>query len=409
MYVSDLALDDFRSYPHLVLQLEPGVTTFVGRNGQGKTNIVEALAYLATFSSHRVGADTALVRQGTPGAMVRAKVVRGGRPDVVEVEIVAGKANRARVNRAPVARAREAMGYVQTVMFAPEDLELVRGDPSVRRRFLDELATMLSPRLAAVRADLDKVLRQRGALLKNLQGRRRRGEAVDDAVLEPWDLQLAEYSAEVTAARCRVMQGLRPHLTEHYRIVSDDQGTPRLDLRAGLLAAEGHPAPDAAVLGDAGAAGEAARAEAEAAEDALRDVPGARERLLTALADAHPREIERGVNLVGAHRDDLVLTLGTLPAKGFASHGETWSYAVALRLASLHLLRAENRDDGIGDPILVLDDVFAELDERRRARLTGLVRDVEQVLITAAVGADVPAELAGTRFEVEGAQVTRVE
>ena len=408
MYVSDLALDDFRSYPHLVLQFGPGVTTFVGRNGQGKTNIVEALAYLATFSSHRVGADSALVRQGTPGAMVRAKVIRGGRPDVVEVEIVAGKANRARVNRAPVSRARDAMGYVQTVLFAPEDLELVRGDPAARRRFLDELATMLSPRLAAVRADLDRVLRQRGALLKQFQARRRRGDSLDVAALEPWDLQLSEFSAEVTAARACVVAGLRPHLTENYRIVSDDQGAPRLDLRAGLLAAEGHPAPDAALLADV-EGGVEARAAAAAAEDGLRDVPAARTRLLEAIRAAHEREIERGLNLVGAHRDDLVLSLGTLPAKGFASHGETWSFALALRLASLHLLREENQGDGLGDPVLVLDDVFAELDERRRARLTELVRDVEQVFITAAVGADVPAELADARFTVDDGQVTRAE
>lgn len=357
MHISDLALDDFRSYRHLHVVFGPGATVFVGRNGQGKTNIVEAINFLATFSSHRVGVDRALVRQGTGGAMVRAKVHGGGRPDIVELEIVAGKANRARLNRGQVPRARDLMGIVRTVMFAPEDLSLVRGDPSERRRFLDELATMRYPRMAGVRADLDKVVRQRGALLKQMQARQKRGQDVDVTVLEPWDVQLADLSAQVTAARAEIVQALRPHLSDAYHAVALGQGEPHVALAARLLRAEGVAEPDPAVLGADSAEGEAARGQVAAQEAALMDVGGARERMLAALSAAHKREIQRGVNLVGAHRDELLLNLGTLPVKGYASHGETWSYALGLRLASLEMLRAH--DDGVGDPILILDDVFA--------------------------------------------------
>lgn len=407
MHLSDLALDDFRSYRHLVLALEPGVTTFVGRNGQGKTNIVEAVNFLATFASHRVGADTALVRQGTGGAMVRAKVHAGGRPDVVEIEIVAGKANRARLNRGQVPRARDLLGVVRTVMFAPEDLELVRGDPSVRRRFLDELATMLHPRLAGVRADLDRVVRQRGALLRQMQARHRRGQDIDDSALEPWDLQLADLSAQVTAARAGVVAALRPHLSQAYHTVARGQGEPHVALAARLLRAEGVADPDPAALGADGEAGEEARRAIAAHEAALADTDASRERLLAALSAAHGREIARGVNLVGAHRDEFTLGLGTLPVKGYASHGETWSYALALRIASLEMLR--DQDEGLGDPILILDDVFAELDEHRRERLATLVADVEQVFVTAAVPDDVPTSIGGARFRVEDGAVTRLE
>lgn len=409
MFLSDLALDDFRSYHHLVMSLEPGVTAFVGRNGQGKTNIVEAIAFLATFASHRVGTDAALVRQGTGGAMVRAKVHRGGRPDVLELEIVSGKANRARLNRGQVPRARDLMGIVQTVVFAPEDLELVRGEPAARRTFLDQLAAMRHPRLAGVRADLDKVVRQRGALLRRMQARHRRGQEVDESLLEPWDVQLADLSAQVTAARCAAAAALRPHVQEVYHRVSDGQGIPRLTLEASLLKAEGHEGFDPRVLGADDETGALARAEVEGLEAELMDVDAARERLLAALSAHRGREIQRGVNLVGAHRDELTLMLGTLPVKGYASHGETWSYALALRLASLQLLREENRDEGIGDPILVLDDVFAELDTHRRERLAALVADVEQVFLTAAVAQDVPASLAGARFDVADGHVTRVD
>ncbi|MFH5821390.1 DNA replication/repair protein RecF [Georgenia sp. AZ-5] len=404
MYVSDLALNDFRSYHELVLALEPGVTAFVGQNGQGKTNLVEAIAYLSTFSSHRVAADAALVRQGTGGAVVRAKVVHGERPTLVELEIVAGKANRARLNRAPT-RTREVLGVVRTVLFAPEDLELVKGDPAHRRRFLDDLVVLLSPRLAGVRAEYDKVLRQRGALLKSAGAARRRGGRPDLSTLDVWDGQLAAAGAQIVAARTRLVRRLRPFVATAYEQVSAGQGAARIGYRASVDAAEGAEEITAAELDATPAAQEAA----ESREAALMDVPAVSRRLLAAMGEMREKEIDRGVSLVGPHRDDLVLSLGALPAKGYASHGESWSFALALRLASYEVLREDDTSPwGVdGEPVLILDDVFAELDARRRERLADMVAGAQQVLITAAVAEDVPQALTGARFHVHAGEVTR--
>ncbi|PYF97753.1 DNA replication and repair protein RecF [Georgenia satyanarayanai] len=385
MYVSNLSLHDFRSYAELVLALDPGVTAFVGHNGQGKTNIVEAVAYLGTFSSHRVASDAALVRHGTGGAVVRAKAVREGRETLVELEIVAGKANRARLNRAPVSRTRDVLGIVRSVVFAPEDLELVKGDPQVRRRFLDDLLVLLAPRLAGVRSEYDKILRQRGALLKTAGAARRRGASPDLSTLDVWDRHLAAAGAEVVAARIDLLGRLRPRVAQAYEQVSAGQGEARLGYRSALLGLDGE--------------GEATPEE----EHALTDVGPLEERLVEAMARVRSKEIDRGVSLIGPHRDDLVLTLGGLPAKGYASHGESWSYALALRLASFEVLS----DDDDGGPVLILDDVFAELDVRRRERLATMVGGAEQVLITAAVAEDVPESLRGARFTVANGEVAR--
>ncbi|WP_413451692.1 DNA replication/repair protein RecF [Georgenia phoenicis] len=385
MYVSNLSLHDFRSYTELVLALDPGVTAFVGHNGQGKTNIVEAVAYLGTFSSHRVASDAALVRHGTGGAVVRAKAVRGGRETLVELEIVAGKANRARLNRAPVSRTRDILGIVRSVVFAPEDLELVKGDPQARRRFLDDLLVLLTPRLAGVRSEYDKILRQRGALLKSAGAARRRGASPDLSTLDVWDRHLAAAGAEIVAARVALLHQLRPRVAAAYEQVSAGQGEAHLGYRSALLGIDGE--------------GEATPEE----ESGLTDVPALEERLVAAMAQVRGKELDRGVSLVGPHRDDLVLTLGGLPAKGYASHGESWSYALALRLASFDVLS----DDDDGGPVLILDDVFAELDVRRRERLAAMVGDAEQVLITAAVAEDVPESLRGARFRVTKGEVTR--
>lgn len=385
MYVSNLSLHDFRSYTELVLALDPGVTAFVGHNGQGKTNIVEAVAYLGTFSSHRVASDAALVRHGTGGAVVRAKAVRGGRETLVELEIVAGKANRARLNRAPVSRTRDVLGIVRSVVFAPEDLELVKGDPQARRRFLDDLLVLLTPRLAGVRSEYDKILRQRGALLKSAGAARRRGASPDLSTLDVWDRHLAAAGAEIVAARVALLHQLRPRVAAAYEQVSAGQGEAHLGYRSALLGIDGE--------------GEATPEE----ESGLTDVPALEERLVAAMAQVRGKELDRGVSLVGPHRDDLVLTLGGLPAKGYASHGESWSYALALRLASFDVLS----DDDDGGPVLILDDVFAELDVRRRERLAAMVGGAEQVLITAAVAEDVPESLRGARFRVTKGEVTR--
>jgi DNA replication and repair protein RecF len=378
--VAHLSLRDFRSYDEVELPLEPGVTALIGPNGQGKTNLVEAVGYLATLGSHRVAQDAPLVRLGAERAVVRGQVVRGDRALLVEVEITPGKANRARLNRAPVPRPREVLGILSTVLFAPEDLALVKGDPGERRRFLDDLLVARAPRFAGVRADYDRVLRQRNALLRSAAGRR--SDQVDLNTLEVWDSHLATAGAELTAARLELVEAIRPLVDKAYQAVAEagheTNGPAAIDYRSSL--------------GD--------------------DVPLVAERTvleaatLAALAAARRAELDRGVTLVGPHRDELVLKLGPLPAKGYASHGESWSFALALRLAAYDLLRAEAGDGG--EPVLVLDDVFAELDTQRRDRLAMLVAGAEQVLVTAAVPGDVPESLAGARVDVMGSDVRRV-
>ncbi|WP_421735667.1 DNA replication/repair protein RecF [Cellulomonas sp.] len=392
MYVAHLSLTDFRSYAQVELPLEPGITALVGPNGQGKTNLVEALGYVATLGSHRVPTDAALVRAGTTRAVVRAKVVReleAGRPrsTLVEIEVTPGKANRARVNGGSPTRARDVLGILRTVLFAPEDLSLVKGDPDGRRRFLDDLLVQLTPRVAGTVADYDRVLRQRSALLKSAAVARR-GAGADLRTLDVWDAKLAQTGAQIIVARRGLVRALAPHIERAYAQVSAGQGDAIVTYKASLDA----------VLETA---------------DETASVDLVEAQLLEAIGRLRSKEIERGVSLVGPHRDDLVLTLGGLPAKGYASHGESWSFALALRLASYELLT--RGDEGVGgdwgpdgEPVLILDDVFAELDARRRDRLAELVAPARQVLITAAVAEDVPAPLAGARVDVMGGEVARV-
>lgn len=380
MHVSHLALVDFRSYAAADIALDPGATAFIGPNGQGKTNLVEAVHYASTQTSHRVATDQPLIRVGAEQAIIRARVRRGDREALIELEVNAGKANRARLNRGVVPRTRDVLGILRTVVFSPDDLDLVRGDPSGRRAFLDELLTVRQPRLAGVRADYDRVLRQRNTLLKTAGGRRggTRNEAAL-ATLDSWDAQLARAGAELLHARLALVDALRDPVAVRYRDVASSVPKP----------AGGN---DAAIAYRASweTGGATDRADLEQA-------------FLDELARLRTEELDRGVTLAGPHRDDVVLTLGAMPAKGYASHGESWSFALALRLASFALLRED--DD---DPVLVLDDVFAELDAQRRARLAELVGDTEQVLITAAVPDDVPAELVSHRFDVGGGEVERV-
>lgn len=385
MYVAHLTLHDFRSYDAVDIELGPGVTAFIGRNGQGKTNIVEAIDYLSGLSSHRVATDAPLVRHGREQAVVRASVVRDERAALLEIEINPGRSNRARINKSPLPRARDLLGLVRTVLFSPEDLSLVKGDPSDRRRFLDDLLVLRAPRYAGVRADYDRILKQRNALLKaarQSRGANRRGRVDEhfDTTLEVWNGQLARVGAELLAARLFLVDELAPLVAEAYADVARDasRDDPSGN-RAGITYQPSFELPLAL------------------APD--RDVlTGA---VLEALAGRKQDEIDRGISLVGPHRDELLLQLGPLPVKGYASHGESWSFALALRLASYNLLRA-----GGDDPILILDDVFAELDTERRERLAELVAGAEQVLVTAAVPADVPTELAGARFEVAHGKVT---
>lgn len=384
MRISHVALDDFRSWRRVVLELPAGPTVLLGANGQGKTNLVEAIAYLSTFSSHRVSAEGALVRipldedeEAPAGAFVRVKTVRAeDREQVVELEIVRGKANRARINRANV-RPREILGLVRTVVFAPEDLQLVRGDPSVRRALLDELAIQMRPLHAQVKVDFERVAKQRAAIMKQAQSAIRRGRTPDLSTLDVWDERFAELSARVTTARFEVANALAGPAARAYDDVADSPRTLSISFDAAVERAIGTNPEDPG-------------------SDDLAAVEAQTRRLLAALERVRAQECERGVNLVGAHRDDLALTLGRMPVKGFASHGESWSVALALRLGSFDLLRAEGET-----PILILDDVFAELDAKRREGLASRVDAADQVIITAAVDADVPEGLDAHVLRVE--------
>ncbi|MFI5616051.1 DNA replication/repair protein RecF [Streptomyces sp. NPDC051567] len=381
MHVSHLSLADFRSYVRAEVPLDPGVTAFVGPNGQGKTNLVEAIGYLATLGSHRVSSDAPLVRMGAERAIVRAAVIQDQRHQLIELELNPGRANRARINRSSQVRPRDVLGIVRTVLFAPEDLALVKGDPGERRRFLDELVTARSPRMAGVRSDYERVLKQRNTLLKSAaMARRHGGRSMDLSTLDVWDQHLARTGAELLARRLDLIATLLPLADKAYEQLAPGGGPLGMAYRS-----------------SAGEAGESVDSGAARTREALYEV------LLAALSEVRKQEIERGVTLVGPHRDDVLLRLGELPAKGYASHGESWSYALALRLASYELLRSEG-----SEPVLVLDDVFAELDARRRERLAELVAPGEQVLVTAAVGEDVPGVLTGTRFGVSGGEVTRL-
>ncbi len=391
MHVSHLSLYDFRSYERLDVSVDAGVSVFVGPNGQGKTNLVEAVDYLATLASHRVSTDAPLVRVGAARSVVRAAVVKDGRTATLEIEINPGASNRARVNRSPLPRARELLGLLRSVLFSPEDLALVKGDPAERRRFLDMLLVARNPRLAGVRSDYDRVLRQRNTLLKTAGAARRgrRGGGESDAgngssalgTLDTWDEHLAASGSALLHARLQLVALLQPHVRTAYEKVAAQAPAGRTS--AGLTYKASFDLPDPI--------------------DGIPDRDVLAAALLAEVAARRTDELDRGVSLVGPHRDDLVLTLGEMPARGYASHGESWSFALALRLASYDLLRCDG-----DDPVLVLDDVFAELDIERRNRLAELVADAEQVLVTAAVPQDVPDTLDGARYDVMEGEVTRV-
>jgi DNA replication and repair protein RecF len=377
MHVTHLHLVDYRSYAEIQIPLQPGVCVFVGSNGQGKTNLVEAVEYLATLSSHRVAADAPLVRSGAERATVRARVQAGiddPRSLLLELDIVPGRANRAKLNRAPLKRPRDLLGALVVVLFSPEDLSIVKGDPSERRRFLDDLLVARWPRFAGIRADYDRVLKQRNALLKSLSGRTGRVAGADvAATLDTWDEHLSTLGAELVVARMATLLDLAEHVADAYRAIAP------VNNEAGATYVSSSPVV----------------ADPPLSRDEIAEV------LRVRMSERRGEEIARGVSLVGPHRDDIALRIGDLPAKGYASHGESWSLACALRLAAFRLLRA----DGI-EPVLILDDVFAELDHTRRQRLALEIAHAEQVLITAAVADDVPPELGGRRFRVDSGTVT---
>lgn len=364
MYVRHLGLRDFRSWDQVDLELTPGPTVFVGSNGFGKTNLVEALWYCASLGSHRVATDAPLIRAGSERAVISMIVVSEGRELAVDIEIAAGRANKARLNKSPVRSTREILGAVRAVLFAPEDLALVRGDPSERRRFLDELASIRRPRIAGVRADYDKVLRQRTALLKSATAARLRGDRGAMDTLDVWDGHLATHGAQLIAARLELVNLLAPEVEKAYQDLAPDSRPAAIAYRSAIPTAN-------------------------------QDVETLSQELLGELGRRRQAELDRGMCLVGPHRDDLELRLGDQPAKGFASHGESWSMALALRLAAYGLLRSDG-----SEPVLILDDVFAELDASRRRALTSVAADAEQVLVTAAVDDDIPAEWRDNRIGI---------
>ncbi|GMA29040.1 DNA replication/repair protein RecF [Arenivirga flava] len=381
MILSHLSLLDFRNYRTAEVGFAAGSNVVVGRNGQGKTNLVEAVGYLATLGSHRVSSDQALVRHGADAAIVRARLEHEGREVTAELQLNRVGANRAQLNRSPV-RPREIARYLTTVLFAPEDLAIVRGEPGGRRRFLDELLIQRTPRLAGVITDYERVLRQRNTLLKTA----RSSGAVERSLstLEVWDERMIALGTEIVLARHRLVRALEPELVAAYEGIAGAGQPVRLGESLSVLGAD----PDA-----------------DAAASPFAEEPNpaeVREAYGRAIAERRRAELDRGVSLVGPHRDDLVLELNELPARSTASHGESWSYALALRLAAAEVLRRESNG---GDPIVILDDVFAELDERRRRRLATAIEGYEQVLITAAVEGDVPESLLGHRVRIEAGAV----
>lgn len=397
MYLEKLSLTDFRSYAQVDLSLEPGVTVLVGSNGIGKTNLMEAIGYLATLTSHRVSTDAPLLRFGAERAMIRAKLVRGEQSTLLELEINAGRANRGRINRSNPVRARDLLGICQTVLFAPEDLALVKGDPSSRRRFLDELLVSLMPRHAATRSDYDRVLKQRNALLKS--ARAGKFSTGHEATLDVWDQHMARAGAELLHARLELVDRLQPHLKNAYAQLTDGSKEATAVYRSTLQDSLDDDGATSRPADSRPADGTAADEAAPAEDLRLLSVEQLTDRYIQAFAAARRKEVERGISLVGPHRDELELVLGSAPAKGYASHGETWSMCLSLRLASYYVMLDDARTGG-SPPILILDDVFAELDVQRRRKLAAIVSGAEQVLVTAAVEDDIPAELTGRRVKV---------
>lgn len=373
MIVEQLGLVDFRNYAVADVTLASGANVFVGRNGQGKTNLAEAIGYFATLGSHRVSQDAPMVRDGADAAIVRMRLAYGERRVLLEAQLNRSGSNKARVNGSPV-KTSELPRYAQVVLFAPEDLQIVRTDPAARRRFADQLLIQRAPRMAGVIADYERVLKQRNALLKSARARGIRGEAL--TTLEVWDDKLVQLGTELIRARLALAADLAEPVSRAYTAIAGADHRPELEWMLSIGGGDPEEADSVAMVSDA----TARRGEAEEIRAQFRE----------ALASKRATELDRGLTLVGPHRDDLLLRVRGLPVKGYASHGESWSVALALRLASAQLLRAQSQ---LGDPVLILDDVFAELDTDRRSRLAGLVEGFEQVIVTAAVEEDVPVAL----------------
>ena len=385
MFAKRVKLTNFRNYDSTDIEFSPGVNLIYGPNGQGKTNLVEAINFFAGLDSHRVAGHSPLIRQGKSTAIISLELSHEGRDLLLEYEINTDSSNRARLNKSEVAKPKEILGYLNSVIFAPEDLDIVKRDPSNRRSFLDQLIIQFNPRMHGVYADYDRVLKQRNTLLKSARATGTKGESL--STLDAWDQALIKNGTEIIGARVAITEKLSPPLVTNYQNIAKSNNEPHIFIRSSVVESSKLDQDDLET------------------QDALEtsNKEEISEMFQKKLSLVRPKELERGVTLVGPHRDDLQLNLGSLPAKGYASHGESWSYALSLKLASLEILKAESK---LGDPILILDDVFAELDKDRREKLSDLVQQNEQVLITAAVIEDVPGNLLANKFQVESGRVT---
>jgi DNA replication and repair protein RecF len=384
MYVQKVRLTNFRNYKTAEVELHSGVNLLHGSNGQGKTNLVEAINFFASLSSHRVAGHTPLIKQGEQSAIISLELAHDERELLLEFELNSDSPNRARLNKSPTQKPKDILGYLNAVIFAPEDLDIVKRDPTNRRAFIDQLIIQFTPRMLGVYSDYERVLKQRNTLLKSARATGTKGDAL--STLSAWDESLVKLGAEIISARVSIAAKLSPGLISNYQKIAKSNNEPRMFIKSSILGSlvfDGEEADDAEYL---------ETPDREDIAELFRDK----------LQRMRQKELERGITLVGPHRDDLVLILGSLPAKGYASHGESWSYALALRLASLEILRQESK---LGDPILILDDVFAELDSDRRAKLAELVQGNEQVIITAAVIEDVPKSLNAKRFSVVAGEI----
>jgi DNA replication and repair protein RecF len=385
VYVKRVRLTNFRNYKTADLELYPGVNLLHGSNGQGKTNLVEAINFFGSLSSHRVAGLTPLIKQGEETAIISLELAHDERELLLEFELNSDSSNRARLNKSPVAKPKDILGFLNSVIFAPEDLDIVKRDPTNRRAFIDQLIIQFTPRMLGVYSDYDRVLKQRNTLLKSARATGTKGSAL--STLAAWDESLVSLGSEIIAARVSIAQKLEPGLIANYQAIAKSNNEPKMFIKSSTIGAAAIDSEDS------DSAEYLATTDREQISQLFRET----------LERTRPKELERGITLVGPHRDDLVLILGSLPAKGYASHGESWSYALALRLASLEILKGESR---LGDPILILDDVFAELDADRRAKLAELVLGNEQVIITAAVIEDVPEALSAKRFSVVAGEIT---
>ena len=387
MFAKRVKLTNFRNYESVDIEFSSGVNLIYGPNGQGKTNLVEALNFFAALDSHRVAGHTPLIKQGKSTAIISLELAHENRDLLLEYEINTDSSNRARLNKSELAKPKDILGYLNSVIFAPEDLDIVKRDPSNRRAFLDQLIVQFNPRMHGVYADYDRVLKQRNTLLKSARATGTKGDSL--STLDAWDQALIKNGTEIIAARVAITEKLSPPLVTNYQNIAKSNNEPSMFIRSSVVES-----------------GKLDQDDLET-QDALdttnkEQISGLFQQKLSLVRQ---KELERGITLVGPHRDDLQLNLGSLPAKGYASHGESWSYALSLKLASLEILKSESK---LGDPILILDDVFAELDKDRREKLSDLVQQNEQVLITAAVIEDVPGNLLANKFEVESGKVTHV-